>query len=354
MNSKNEFIPLILIIIFQMFYLFLSKHQLMSKQQYIDKINKLTTERVPFIFIIDYLHDEVIIQELSDVNSNEILYSVGSINNSLSDNVVEMPKSIYFEKTPVTLHEYEESFKIVKQNLKQGNSYLTNLTFETSINTNLTLKQIFHKSMAPYKLWYKDRFVVFSPEIFVKIKDGKIMSFPMKGTIDADLYDAENVILNDRKESAEHATIVDLIRNDLSMVATKVKVDKYRYIDKIKTDEGSLLQVSSQISGQLPNNYQKNLGEILFSLLPAGSISGAPKRKTIEIINDAENYDRGFYTGIFGIFDGENLDSSVMIRFIEQEDNRIVFKSGGGITVNSDLENEYNEMIQKVYLSFDD
>ena len=93
-----------------------------------------------------------------------------------------------------------------------------------------------------------------------------------------------------------------------------------------------------------------HLGEILFRLLPAGSITGAPKYKTIEIIEQAEEYERGFYTGITGYFDGRKLDSAVMIRFIEEQNGQIFFKSGGGITCKSDLENEYNEMKQKVYV----
>ena len=87
-----------------------------------------------------------------------------------------------------------------------------------------------------------------------------------------------------------------------------------------------------------------------FKLLPAGSISGAPKKKTVEIICKAENYKRGFYTGIFGFFDGEKLDSGVMIRYIEEQNGKLIFKSGGGVTTFSDEEKEYNEMIDKVYV----
>jgi para-aminobenzoate synthetase component 1 len=86
--------------------------------------------------------------------------------------------------------------------------------------------------------------------------------------------------------------------------------------------------------------------------LPAGSISGAPKKKTIEIIRQAEITERGYYTGIFGIFDGSALDSGVMIRFIEQKNDQMIFRSGGGITVNSQPEQEYREMIDKVYVPF--
>ena len=169
-----------------------------------------------------------------------------------------------------------------------------------------------------YKLWMRDRFVVFSPEIFVRTRDGLIYSYPMKGTIAATLPDARRRILDDPKEAAEHATIVDLIRNDLSIVASEVCVPRYRYIDELRTHNGSLLQVSSEIRGRLPEGWNGHVGEILFSLLPAGSITGAPKKKTLEIIAEAETYARGFYTGVMGYFDGQDLDSAVMIRFMEQ------------------------------------
>ena len=87
------------------------------------------------------------------------------------------------------------------------------------------------------------------------------------------------LVMDDPKEAAEHATIVDLIRNDLSIVADRVSVSRYRYIDKLQTNRGTILQTSSEIQGTLPDNYRENLGHILFKLLPAGSITGAPKEK---------------------------------------------------------------------------
>jgi para-aminobenzoate synthetase component 1 len=174
----------------------------------------------------------------------------------------------------------------------------------------------------------------------------------MKGTIDASVPNAEKILLGDAKELAEHYTIVDLIRNDLNRVAKKVHVERFRYLEKIETNYGSLLQASSKITGRLPEKYTDQIGDILFSLLPAGSITGAPKEKTVEIIKNTEEYDRGFYTGIFGWFDGSNLESAVMIRFIEQTKGGLVFKSGGGITSKSQEEQEYREMINKVYVPF--
>ncbi len=118
----------------------------------------------------------------------------------------------------------------------------------------------------------------------------------------------------------------------------------------ITTHEGKLLQVSSKIVGDLAADYASNIGDLLFKLLPAGSISGAPKRRTVEIIQAAEKYTRGYYTGVFGYFDGQNLDSAVMIRFIENQNGHLFFKSGGGITSLSQAENEYDELIKKVYV----
>ena len=83
----------------------------------------------------------------------------------------------------------------------------------------------------------------------------------------------------------------------------------------LHTNRGDILQTSSEIQGVLPADFYPQLGTLLFRLLPAGSITGAPKKKTTEIIQQAETYERGFYTGIMGYFDGENLDSAVMILF---------------------------------------
>lgn len=172
----------------------------------------------------------------------------------------------------------------------------------------------------------------------------------MKGTIDAALPNAEQVILNDYKETAEHNTIVDLIRNDLSAVSKRVRVERFRYTDIIETSEKNLLQVSSEISGELDKDYLSHLGDIIFALLPAGSVSGAPKRKTTEIIAAVEGCDRGYYTGIAGIFDGQGIDSFVMIRYIEQSGDGYIYRSGGGITSFSDPVSEYKEMIDKIYV----
>ena len=328
-----------------------------TKEQAVKRMNNWGLLRRPFIFIINYLQDASYVEEISSINPTELLYNLNGFTNqstSNKSNENSFPNNkkeyIHWQSFPESLNIYRHSFNIVQRNIFAGNSFLTNLTCHTPIETNLTLQDIYFRSKAIYKLWLKDSCTVFSPEIFVRIHQGKISSYPMKGTIDASIPDASRLLMNDPKEAAEHATIVDLIRNDLSMVANQVSVSRYRYIDTLQTNQGAILQTSSEIQGVLPEDYQEHLGEIIFKLLPAGSITGAPKKKTMQIIQEAENYDRGFYTGIMGYFDGENLDSAVMIRFVEQEGEKMYFKSGGGITCQSDVESEYNEMKQKVYV----
>lgn len=320
----------------------------LTKDKAISQINLLAARREPFLFIADFNCEKNIVLPLNQVDPSEILFNInGTCNYS---NIPAFNKEFTLTKKPIVFEEFKKVFDKVHHQLKIGNSYLTNLTFTTPITCNHSLKEIFFRSKAKFKLWMKDQFVVFSPEIFLQLKGHTITSFPMKGTIDASHENARSSILANTKEMAEHVSIVDLIRNDMSIYASNVRVDRFRYIDEVQTHEKKLLQVSSEISGELDDRSLKNIGEVIFSLLPAGSISGAPKHNTLEIIREAENYNRGYYTGVFGIFDGNSLDSGVMIRFIEQQSSGLVFKSGGGIHSLSDPKSEYQEMIDKVYV----
>jgi para-aminobenzoate synthetase component 1 len=310
-------------------------------------MNKYGAEKVPFMFIIDFDMKSPEIYKLSSLPSG-IKFSTPLLSNSVSRRICS--GNISLKKHPISFSRYSEAFSIVHNNIMKGNTYLVNLTFPTEVETDMNLEEIFYSCVAKYKLLYHNIFVVFSPEIFVRISDGIIKSFPMKGTIDASKPDAEKTLLNDIKEEAEHNTIIDLIRNDLSKVADEVSVTKYRYIDRIKTSNSELLQMSSEISGNLIKGHEKHLGEIITCMLPAGSVTGAPKTETLRIIKESENYERGWYTGVFGVFDGYSLDSGVMIRFIEQTGNKLFFKSGGGITFMSDPAKEYEELISKIYV----
>ena len=313
-----------------------------------ESMDKLAQAREPFLFVLSYDLKEQFIQPLSYLDEN-IFFKIGNQRNYPQE---PLNKAYYLKKNPIPFLQYKKALEKILEEIRSGNTYLLNLTFETPIESNLSLKEIFTYARAKYKLYFKDKFICFSPEKFIEIEGDTISTYPMKGTIEASISNAKKKILANKKEMAEHIMIVDLMRNDLGMVATDVKVEKFRYIDKIKAGDKELLQVSSKISSKLPTNWRENISSILKTILPAGSITGTPKQSTVNIINSIENYKRGFYTGIFGIFDGENLYSAVMIRFIEERDGKLFYKSGGGITIDSDAQSEYEELIDKIYLPF--
>jgi para-aminobenzoate synthetase component 1 len=314
-----------------------------------NQLNEWGKSKIPFGFIIDFEGLSPIAFPLKSPPAG-IFWQTPHSANILE---LKIEKSNFlWEISPVKFEKYLTGFERVMKHINNGDTYLLNYTQPTAVKTNISAKEIFYRSSALYKVYFENNFVCFSPESFVQIRNGRIYSYPMKGTIEAESENAAELLLKDTKELAEHNTIVDLIRNDLSLVADDVKVEKFRYLDLIETNQKNLWQVSSEISGRLPENYAENIGEIIFRLLPAGSVSGAPKRKTVEIIKAAENYERGYYTGIFGIFDGINLDSCVLIRFIDLSTGKMIYKSGGGITFMSDARKEYEEMIRKVYVPF--
>ena len=306
----------------------------------------MENKRLKF-FLIDF-EGNIFIEDVE--NLKNIYFSFPSFSNYIQNSKLIHP-SIHLKKSPISFKKYKKAFNEVIEEIKKGNTYLLNLTFPTKIQTNLELKEIYSIAKAPFKLYFKDKFVCFSPERFVKIKNNKIYTYPMKGTIDASKPNAKEKILSNEKEMAEHTMVVDLLRNDLGIIAREIKVNKFRFIDKIKAGQKELLQVSSEIEATLNKNWGKNWLELILKMLPAGSITGTPKKKTVEIIKRVENYNRGYYTGVFGITDEKTfLDSAVIIRYIEKNKNEFIYKSGGGITIDSDAKKEYEELINKVYI----
>jgi len=310
-------------------------------------IGEYAIHAIPFFLMVDFELQMPYVCPLEDLPGD-----IRFVTPEFRKHIAKPPVSndFIFSSQTIDFETYSEAFKLVKDNILAGKTYLMNLCFPSGITTNLSLEDIFVSSKAKYKLLYKDRLVVFSPETFISIRSGKIFAYPMKGTIDANIPNAEKLLLRDKKEMAEHVTMVDLIRNDLSIHSRNVKVERFRYVEQLQTNSRNLLQTSSVITGELPSDYLSRLGEIIFSLLPAGSVSGAPKKETLRIIAEVESRSRGYYTGIMGYFDGRDFDSAVLIRFIEKVNEGMIYWSGGGITSMSQAEKEYQELIDKIYV----
>lgn len=327
--------------------IFDQKEIIVNRDNFCDKFNNFYSLGIPFIFLIDYDGKQFFIERLTEIEPEVLLFDFPNATNVKSSGV-RIKYDLQF--SPVPFETYKFGFDYIKDNLIQGNSYLVNFTCKTEICSNLSLDYIFAISKAKYKIRFLDKFVCFSPETFVRIYEDYIYTYPMKGTISADLPNAKESLLDDEKELAEHITIVDLLRNDFNMISKDVTVTKFRFVSEVISRNKKLFQTSSEIRGSLTVEIKRDIAERFLSLLPAGSVTGAPKKETVKIIKNAEDYERGFYTGVAGVFNGKMLDSCVLIRFIENEGGRFFYKSGGGITVYSDCHKEYKEMLDKIYV----
>src|SRR6478736_8220436 len=180
----------------------------MSVSEFESKLNQWGREQVPFLFLVDFEMENLLVWKIDEIPS-DIMFSIGDISNAFLSTKNKHATSL--TKHPISFSEYKTKFDFVKDRIRFGDSYLANLTIKTKIEINHSLEDLFFESVAKYKLCWKNKFLVFSPETFIKINDKKIYSFPMKGTIDASLPSAEETIVSDEKELSEHVTIVDLI-----------------------------------------------------------------------------------------------------------------------------------------------
>ncbi len=188
-----------------------------------------------------------------------------------------------------------------------------------------------------------------SPETLVKLEEGKLHTFPLAGTRkrgstskeDAQL---EQELLSDEKELAEHNMLVDLGRNDIGKISKvgTVTVEKYKTIQRFS----HVMHIGSTVSGEIRED--RDALDALDAILPAGTLSGAPKLRACEIINELENNKRGIYGGAIGYlsFTG-NLDTCIAIRLAFSKNGKVFIRSGAGIVADSDPEREYQECIQK-------
>ncbi len=205
---------------------------------------------------------------------------------------------------------------------------------------------------SPYLFYldFKDiKIIGSSPEILVTVKDGKILTKPIAGTRPRgkDVEEDKKLmteLLSDEKERAEHLMLVDLARNDVGKVAEKgsVKVDRFMYIENYS----HVMHIVSDVSGRLKKGLHPL--DVLKSVFPVGTVSGAPKVRAMQIIEELEPEKRGVYAGAVGYisFDG-NLDTAIAIRTALVVDNTVYIQAGAGIVADSIPENEWLETINK-------
>ncbi len=188
-----------------------------------------------------------------------------------------------------------------------------------------------------------------SPETLVKLENGTLHTFPLAGTKPRGKTEAEDIalataLLGDEKERAEHNMLVDLGRNDIGKISKigSVEVEKYMQIERFS----HVMHIGSTVKGTLADG--KDALDAIDSILPAGTLSGAPKLRACEIINELEDNKRGIYGGAIGYLDfSGNLDTCIAIRLAFAKNNKVFVRSGAGIVADSIPESEYQECINK-------
>ncbi|MCB9073847.1 MAG: chorismate-binding protein [Bdellovibrionaceae bacterium] len=250
-----------------------------------------------------------------------------------------------------TFSSYQVKFNQIQEHLHSGNSYQVNLTFQNTCQSQGRLEDLYYKlsqaQPVSYGMWAnlpEMQILSLSPELFFNKTKTHLLTKPMKGTLgiherikdlDKDHYD---------KLYAENVMIVDLLRNDFAKIVDpcSIRVDKLMELEQYPTLQQLVSTISGTVDVTLP------FSTIIKGLFPCGSITGAPKRRTMELIRDIESRPRGIYTGTIGYITPENdMRFSVAIRTLVKEKEKWSYGVGGGIVVQSTAQDEFNEAQSK-------
>ena len=259
-------------------------------------------------------------------------------------------------KTLFSKKDFTEIVKKAKQHIFDGDIFQVVLSnkIEAEISGSLldTYRVLRTTNPSPYMFYFSSNdieIVGASPETLVKLNDNKLYTYPLAGTRPRGKsqnqdFQLERELLNDEKELSEHNMLVDLGRNDIGRISKigSVKVEKYQSVVKFS----HVMHIASTITGRLEDNLDSL--DAVDSILPAGTLSGAPKIRACEIINELEKNKRGIYGGAIGYIDlTGNLDTCISIRIAYKKNNKVFIRSGAGIVADSIPEKEYDECLNK-------
>ena len=251
---------------------------------------------------------------------------------------------------------YKQMVERAKHYIREGDIFQVVLsnpqTARAEGNLFDTYRVLRTSNPSPYMFYFSSDDVEIagaSPETLVKLQDGKLYTFPLAGTrprgkTDEEDKRLEEELLHDGKELAEHNMLVDLGRNDIGRISTlgSVKVEKYCSIERFSC----VMHIGSTVSGQI--RPDKDAVDAVDSILPAGTLSGAPKIRACEIIQELEGRKRGIYGGAVGYLDfAGNLDTCIGIRLVYKKNGKVCVQSGAGIVADSAPEKEYQECCNK-------
>ena len=316
------------------------------------------------VIAIDNLEKKIIIMNTIktdnlEANYNKALLELENIKNVLISGVAKIeqkgkllsPLKEAFSKT-----EFCKMVEKAKKYIFEGDIFQVVLSNRLCADYKGSLigvyEKLHKKNPSPYMFYFSSNDIEIagaSPETLVKVVDSTIMTYPLAGTrprgktAEEDIQ-LEQELLADEKEKAEHNMLVDLGRNDVGKIAQfgSVKVQEYMKILRFST----VMHIGSTVEGKIQQD--KDALDAVDAILPAGTLSGAPKIRAMEIINELENEKRGIYGGAIGYLDfSGNIDTCIAIRLAFKKNNKIFVRSGAGIVMDSIPENEYQECINK-------
>lgn len=256
-----------------------------------------------------------------------------------------------------TLEEYEKKVEKIKQYIKDGHIFQTVLSQRWTVKTKQTGFEIYRElrklNPSPYLYYYnfgEFEIIGSSPEMIVKQTDSRVYTCPIAGTRKRGKDKEEDIrlekeLLSDEKEKAEHVMLVDLARNDMGRISQlgTVKVSDFMSIQRYS----HVMHIVSFVEGK--KNGKLHPLDLVSSFLPAGTLSGAPKIRAMEIIDELESVRRGLYGGATGYLDfGGNMNFCITIRTMVKKGDRVYLQAGAGIVADSIPENEYMECCNKV------
>ncbi len=316
------------------------------------------------VIAIDHLEETCILMVNMKVdhlstNYNKAVHQLDQIEELLlHGNMVE--EEIGKLQSPLTPSFQKEEFcqmvERAKEYIHEGDIFQVVLSNRLSAKYEGSLIQVYEKlrerNPSPYLFYFSSNDIEMagaSPETLVKVQDQKIMTYPLAGTrprgkTPEEDFRLEKELLADEKERAEHNMLVDLGRNDIGKVSSfgSVTVEEYMKILRFS----HVMHIGSTVTGSMAKEYDAL--DAVDAILPAGTLSGAPKVRALEIINELENEKRGIYGGAVGYIDfSGNVDVCIAIRLAFTKNGKIFVRSGAGIVMDSVPENEYQECINK-------
>ncbi len=317
------------------------------------KVIAFDNYRQKIILIVNARTDEL------EANYNKAVLELGSMERLIrqGEKAAHVPLKIKTEFKPLFDEKtYCEMVERGKHYIKEGDVFQVVLSNRLEAEMEGSLLDAYRilrtSNPSPYMFYFSGgdgEIAGASPETLVKLEGQKLTTFPLAGTRprgatkDEDLA-MEWELLADEKECAEHNMLVDLGRNDIGKISQvgTVQVEKYMSIERYS----HVMHIGSTVSGRMRED--RDALDALDAILPAGTLSGAPKLRACEIINELENNKRGIYGGAIGYlsFTG-NLDTCIAIRLAFSKNNKVFLRSGAGIVADSVPEKEYNECIQK-------